>query len=121
MVWLRNKKTGGLFNTDDINKKEYYEKKYIGEKYTPENVNEYFKNIETYEQLQEFRKDYREKIKFNPYIVPIKHSTRQWVDFIEKIDDETLSFSVLSEDSPYSRKAKSSVKNFVKNYKVHQE
>ena len=23
MVWLRNKKTGGLFNTDDINKKEY--------------------------------------------------------------------------------------------------
>lgn len=93
----------------------------ISLKYTPENVNEYFSKIENYNQLEEFRNDYRNEIKFMPYIVPKNHQTRQWVDFINKIDDNNIEFYVLSHDKPYHRKTKSSVKNFVKNYKVHQE
>ena len=110
---------------DDNGKIISNNKKYIGEKYTPENVNEYFKNIETYKQFEEFEKDYFSKTKMMPYIIPKKYygknNIREWVDFIKKIDEENISFSVLSEDVSWSRKTKSSIKNFVKNYRVHQE
>lgn len=105
----------------DKSNKENNKKKYLNDTYTPKNVNDYFSNINTYEELEEFRNDYFNKLKFMPYITPIKHPVRQWVAFIEKIDDDNISFSVLSWDSPSSRKTKSSVKNFVKNYKVHME
>jgi len=102
-----------------------FKKKYIGEKYTPENVNDYFQNIETYSQYEEFENDFFQKLKMMPYIIPKKYeglnNIREWVDFIHKIDEENISFSVLSEDVSYSRRTKSSIKNFVKNYRVHLE
>ena len=113
-------------NTNDYmnNKIRNSKKPYLGESYTPENVNDYFEKIETYEQLEEFEKDYFQKLKVMPYIVPAKYigknNVREWVYFIENIDDKNISFSVLREDRAWSRKTKSSIKNFVKNYKVYQ-
>ena len=102
-----------------------FKKKYIGEKYTSENVNDYFQNIKTYSQYEEFVNDFFQKLKMIPYIIPKKYeglnNIREWVDFIHKIDEENISFSVLSEDISYSRRTKSSIKNFVKNYRVHLE
>lgn len=97
-------------------------KKYIGEQYTPENVNDYFQQIETYEQFEEFENDFYDKLKMVPYIVPVKHPIGQWVAFTKKGEDnEHIKFSVLSEDYSWARKTQSTIKNFVKNYKVHLE
>ena len=97
---------------------ESKQKPYLSEKYTHENVNDYFEKIETYEQLKEFEEDFFNKIKMMPLIVPKKHANRQWVAFLDNIDNNNVKFSVLSEDTPYGRKTKSSMKNFIKNYMI---
>lgn len=120
-VFLKDKTTNDYMNNKIRNSK----KPYLGRTYTTENVNNYFEKIETYEQLDEFSKDFLQKNKAMPFIVPTKYAyskdVREWVDFIQNIDDKNISFSILSVDKTYGRKTKSSIKNFVKNYKVHQE
>ena len=123
-ILIKEKDINNYMNNKIRNKGKEEKRKYIGEVYTSENVNNYFSKITNYEELDEFRNDYQQKTKAVPFIVPIKDtykSPRQWVDFIQKIDDNNISFSVLSEDYVSSRKTKSSIKNFVKNYKVHHE
>ena len=90
-----------------------------GKEYNEENVNEEFRKITTYEEMEKFDEDYFNAVKMAPYIVPNKNSWYRWVAFIEKIDDTHIRFSVLSSSlPPYSVRHKSSIKEFVKNYHV---
>ena len=83
--------------------------KYLAEEYTSQNINEYFNNIETTDEL------------IDPIIVPIKNSINRRVDNIKKIDSNNISFMVLDYETGGYRATKSSINNFKKNYKARME
>lgn len=96
-------------------------RKYLAEEYTSENINEYFNNIETTDELIEWQEDYFKKVRFYPIIVPIKNSINRRVDNIKKIDSNNISFMVLDYETGGYRATKSSINNFKKNYKARME